>query len=396
MYTRSIGTTRANTLKHKDMTITLAFDSFKGSLRSDEVADAFEEGLRTVLPDCEVRKAYVADGGEGTMEAIVKSLNGSFIETTVSDPIGRAVKARYGIIDNGQTAVIEMAEASGLTLLKPEERNPMLTTTYGTGELIADAISRGCRRFLVGIGGSATNDGGTGMLSALGFRFLDKERNTLEGCGGTLAEIASIDASQAMSELKDCEFIVACDVTAPLYGPNGAAHVFAPQKGANKEMVAQLDAGLQNFASAIYQFNGKDVTHIPGGGAAGGMGAGMYALLNSRLERGIDMVLNAIRFDDIITGSDLVVTGEGRIDRQTVMGKAPSGILRRASAQGIPVIAIGGRVEWCDELRKSGFAKILEASSPDMPKEKAMQRSIAYENMRRAGQQLIVERTFKS
>ena len=378
------------------MTITLAFDSFKGSLRSDEVADAFEEGLRTVLPDCEVRKAYVADGGEGTMEAIVKSLNGSFIETTVSDPIGRAVKARYGIIDNGQTAVIEMAVASGLTLLKPEERNPMLTTTYGTGELIADAISRGCRRFLVGIGGSATNDGGTGMLSALGFRFLDKERNTLKGCGGTLAEIDSIDASQAMSELKDCEFVIACDVTAPLYGPNGAAHVFAPQKGANKEMVAQLDAGLRNFASAIYQFNGKDVAHIPGGGAAGGMGAGMYALLNSRLERGIDMVLNAIRFDDIITGSDLVVTGEGRIDRQTVMGKAPSGILRRASAQGIPVIAIGGRVEWCDELRKSGFAEILEASSPDMPKEKAMQRSIAYENVRRAGQQLIVERTFNS
>lgn len=396
MHTRPIGTTIANTLKHKDMTITLAFDSFKGSLRSDEVADAFEEGLRTVLPDCEVRKAYVADGGEGTMEAIVKSLNGSFIETTVSDPIGRAVKARYGIIDNGQTAVIEMAEASGLTLLKPEERNPMHTTTYGTGELIADAISRGCRRFLVGIGGSATNDGGTGMLSALGFRFLDKERNTLKGCGGTLAEIASIDASQAMSELKDCEFVIACDVTAPLYGPNGAAHVFAPQKGANKEMVAQLDAGLRNFASAIYQFNGKDVTHIPGGGAAGGMGAGMYALLNSRLERGIDMVLNAIRFDDIITGSDLIVTGEGRIDHQTVMGKAPSGILRRASAQGIPVIAIGGRVEWCDELRKSGFAKILEASNPDMPKEKAMQRSIAYENMRRAGQQLIVERTFKS
>ena len=396
MHTRPIGTTRANTLKHKDMTITLAFDSFKGSLRSDEVADAFEEGLRTVLPDCEVRKAYVADGGEGTMEAIVKSLNGSFIETTVSDPIGRAVKARYGIIDNGQTAVIEMAEASGLTLLKPEERDPMHTTTYGTGELIADAISRGCRRFLVGIGGSATNDGGTGMFSALGFRFLDKERNALEGCGGTLAEIVSIDASQAMSELKDCEFVIVCDVTAPLYGPNGAAHVFAPQKGANKEMVAQLDAGLQNFASAIYQFNGKDVAHIPGGGAAGGMGAGMYALLNSRLERGIDMVLNAIRFDDIITGSDLVVTGEGRIDRQTVMGKAPSGILRRASAQGIPVIAIGGRVEWCDELRKSGFAKILEASNPDMPKEKAMQRSIAYENMRRTGQQLIVERTFKS
>jgi glycerate kinase len=337
-----------------------------------------------------VRKAYVADGGEGTMEAIVRSLNGKIIETTVSDPIGRRVIARYGIIDNGQTAVIEMAEASGLTLLKPEERNPMLTTTFGTGELIADAIGRGCRKILIGIGGSATNDGGTGMLSALGFRFLDKERKTLKGCGGTLAEIVSIDESQAMSELKDCEFVVACDVTAPLYGPNGAAHVFAPQKGADEEMVEKLDKGLMNFAESIRKFNGKDVTGIPGGGAAGGMGAGMCALLNARLERGIDMVLDAIRFDDIITGSSLVVTGEGKIDRQTIMGKAPSGILRRASAQGIPVIAIGGEIDWCDELQESGFAEILSINTNGMPTKKAMQRSIAYENVKRMGSSIAL------
>ena len=228
------------------------------------------------------------------------------------------------------------------------------------------------------------------MLSALGFRFLDKERNPLKGCGSTLAEIVSIDASQAMPELKDCEFVVACDVTAPLYGPSGAAHVFAPQKGADKEMVALLDAGLQNFASAIYQFNGKDVADIPGGGAAGGMGAGMCALLNSRLERGIDMVLNAIRFDDIITGSDLVVTGEGKIDRQTIMGKAPSGILRKASAQGIPVIAIGGKIEWCDELQESGFADIICINEEGQPTEKAMQRSIAYENVKRMGSSIAL------
>jgi glycerate kinase len=390
MRTRPTEKKKANVLIHKDMTITLAFDSFKGSLRSDGVADAFEEGLRTVLPDCEVRKAYVADGGEGTMEAIVRSLNGKIIETTVSDPIGRRVIARYGIIDNGQTAVIEMAEASGLTLLKPEERNPMQTTTFGTGELIADAIGRGCRKFLIGIGGSATNDGGTGMLSALGFRFLDNERNPLRGCGSTLAEIVSIDESQAMSELKDCEFVVACDVTAPLYGPNGAAHVFAPQKGADEEMVEKLDKGLMNFAETIRKFNGKDVTDIPGGGAAGGMGAGMCALLNARLERGIDMVLNAIRFDDIITGSSLVVTGEGKIDRQTIMGKAPSGILRRASAQGIPVIAIGGKIDWCDELKESGFAEILSINTNGMPTKKAMQRSIAYENVKRMGSSIAL------
>jgi glycerate kinase len=193
-----------------------------------------------------------------------------------------------------------------------------------------------------------------------------------------------------MSELKDCEFVVACDVTAPLYGPNGAAHVFAPQKGADEEMVEKLDKGLMHFAEIIRKFNGKDVTDIPGGGAAGGMGAGMCALLNARLERGIDMVLDAIRFADIITGSDLVVTGEGRIDRQTVMGKAPSGILRRASAQGIPVIAIGGKIDWCDELKESGFAEILSINTNGMPTKKAMQRSIAYENVKRMGSSIAL------
>jgi glycerate kinase len=367
------------------MRITLAFDSFKGSLRSDEAANAFEEGLRTVLPDCEVRKAYVADGGEGTMEAIVRSLNGNIIEKTVNDPIGRNIKARYGIIDNGQTAVIEMAEASGLVLLKPKERNPMQTTTYGTGELIVDAIRRGCRKMLIGIGGSATNDGGTGMLSALGFRFLDEKGNVLYGRGSELNKIALIDTHQVLPELRECEFIVACDVTAPLYGPNGAAYVFAPQKGADTEMVEALDKGLKNFAKAIKLFNGKDIAYMPGGGAAGGMGAGMCALLDARLGRGIDMVLDAIRFDEIIKGSDIVVTGEGKIDRQTSMGKTPSGILRRASNQNIPVIAIGGQVEWCDELRQSGFADIICINEEGQPTEKAMQRSIAYENMKRTG-----------
>jgi glycerate kinase len=266
----------------------------------------------------------------------------------------------------------------------------MQTTTFGTGELIADAIGRGCRKFLIGIGGSATNDGGTGMLSALGFRFLDNERNPLRGCGSTLAKIVSIDESQAMSELKDCEFVVACDVTAPLYGPNGAAHVFAPQKGADEEMVEKLDKGLMHLAETIRMFNGKDVTDIPGGGAAGGMGAGMCALLNARLERGIDMVLDAIRFDDIITGSSLVVTGEGKIDRQTIMGKVPSGILHMASAQGIPVIAIGGKIDWCDELKESGFAEILSINTNGMPTKKAMQRSIAYENVKRMGSSIAL------
>ena len=307
------------------------------------------------------------------------------VETTVTDPLWRRVAARYGIVDNGNTAVIEMAEASGITLLTAEERNPMRTTTFGTGELIASAIARGCRKFLIGIGGSATNDGGMGMLCALGFRFLDKEGNSLEGCGESLGRINRIDASEVMAEIRKCEFVVACDVTAPLYGSSGAAHVFAPQKGADNNMVKTLDAGLKNFAKAIELFNGMQVGNIPGGGAAGGMGAGMFALLNARLERGIDMVLDAIGFDNMLKDADLVVTGEGRIDRQTIMGKAPSGILQRASAQGIDVVAIGGTVDWCEELEQSGFTSVMAVSDPEMPKEKAMQRSIAYENVKRAG-----------
>lgn len=370
------------------MTITLAFDSFKGSLSSAEVAEAFQEGLLSTLPHCTVRKAYVADGGEGTMTALVKSLNGQVVSTEVSDPLGRTVCARYGTIDCGRTAIVEMAEASGLTLLQPDERNPLAASTFGTGELVVHALKSGCRKVLMCIGGSATNDGGTGMLSALGFRFLDRKGNSLYGCGKSLEEIACIDDTAVMDEVRQTEFVVACDVTNPLYGPNGAAHVFAPQKGADSIMVDRLDSGLKNFAAAIRAYNGKDVTETAGGGAAGGMGAGLHALLGAKLEKGIDMVLDALHFDALLEGCDLVVTGEGCIDRQTVMGKAPSGILRRATDKDIPVVAIGGRVEWCDELRRSGFARIIEVSDPDMPKEKAMQRSIAYDNVKRVGREV--------
>lgn len=368
--------------------ITVAVDSFKGSLSSREVADAFEEGWRSCYPDCQVRKVSIADGGEGTVEALVETLDGEYVDVEVSDPLGRLVSARYGVVDKGSTAVIEMSAASGLPLLASDERNPMKTSTFGTGEMVADALRRGCRKFLVGIGGSATNDGGLGMVRALGFRLLDAEGNELPGNGESLGRLAAIDASHAMSELSEAEFVVACDVNNPLYGPQGAAYVYAPQKGADRAMVEALDAGLRNYASVVEQFSGKSVSNMPGAGAAGGLGAGFKALLGARLERGIDMVLSAMSFADIIEGSDLVVTGEGRLDRQTVMGKAPSGVLQAAKAQGIPTIAIGGAVAWCKELTESDFAAILPIVHAPIALEEAMHTDVATENVRRTALQI--------
>lgn len=368
--------------------ITVAIDSFKGSLSSQEVAGAFEQGWKSVLPDCEVRKVSIADGGEGTVDALVETLNGESIEIEVSDPLGRPIKACYGVIDGGATAVMEMSAASGLPLLTAEERNPLLTSTYGTGEMIADALRRGARKFLVGIGGSATNDGGMGMLRALGFRFLDAEGVELDGSGVTLERVVKIDNSAAMSGLSEAEFVVACDVNNPLFGENGAAWVYAPQKGADRAMVERLDAGLRNYAHAIEQFNGAKVAEMAGAGAAGGLGAGFKALLGARLERGIDMVLGAMNFDTIIEGSDLVITGEGRLDRQTVMGKAPSGVLQRASAQGIPTIAIGGAVAWCEELAASDFTALVPITAGPITLAEAMQHDVAAANVSRTAIQI--------
>lgn len=368
--------------------ITVAIDSFKGSLTSYEVACAFERGFLREFPQAEVRKVSVADGGEGTVEALVQTLGGEQVRIVASDPLMRGVEVCYGIVDGGRTAVMEMSAASGLPLLAPEERNPLKATTYGTGEMIADALARGCRKFLVGIGGSATNDAGVGMLRALGFRFLDAEGCELVGGGEILDKIASIDDSGALEALRESEFVVACDVTNPLYGPEGAAYVFAPQKGADAAMVEQLDGGLRNFAEVVKRYNGEDVVSLQGAGAAGGLGGGFKALLGARLERGIEMVLSAMRFDDIISGSDLVVTGEGRLDSQTVMGKTPSGVLRAACKQGIPCIAIGGAIEYCKELAESDFAAMFPVVSGPMSLERAMQKDVAEANVERTATQI--------
>lgn len=357
--------------------IAIAVDSFKGSLTSRQVADAFAEGFSTIFEQCEILKISVADGGEGTLSTLVEALQGRYVEMSVADPLMRSVTARYGLVDDGKSAIVEMAAASGLVLLEAGERNPMKCSSYGTGELIADALRRGARRILLCIGGSATNDAGVGMLRALGFRFLDQGGRELAGRGEDLRHIVSIDARGVMPELFEAEFVVACDVTNPLYGEQGAAYVYAPQKGADSSMVECLDSGLRNFAELLKEYSGNDVAMIQGAGAAGGLAAGAVALLGAHLERGVDMVLDAIGFHDIIRGSDLVITGEGRIDSQTFMGKLPCGVLRAASAQSIPAIAICGVVEECEALHQSGFAAIIPLLDNPSSFEEAMREDIA-------------------
>ena len=370
------------------MKIVVASDSFKGSLSSREVAEAAVRGIRQALPICELVGVNVADGGEGTVDAVVEALGGEVVATVVSDPLGRPISARYGIV--GKMAIIEMAAASGLPLLREEERNPLLTSTYGTGEMIMDAVNRGCRDFLVGVGGSATNDAGMGMLQALGFRFYDiGDQEIIDGCGGGLQDVARIDDAGVMDAVCQCRFTVACDVDTPFCGSEGAAYVFAPQKGADMEMVARLDAGMVAFAKVIEKTYGMDVTSMAGAGAAGGMGGGFYAFLNARLKRGVDMVLDAIDFDSIIRGADLVITGEGKIDYQTVKGKTAAGVLARAKAQDIPVVAIAGRVEMCNSLAQMGFAGVYAIWEEEMPLEVAMQSNTAAANVEKTVKKIV-------
>ena len=370
------------------MKIVIASDSFKGSLNSIEVAQAATRGIKAVYPDCEVAAVNVADGGEGTVEAIVDALGGEIVHITVSDPLGRPIQARYGIA--GNKAIIEMAAASGLPLLQLTERNPWITSTYGTGEMIMDAIQRGCRQFLVGIGGSATNDAGTGMLQALGFKFYDFNGKEITDCrGGRLQDIADLDDTFVPKEVSESQFTVACDVDTPFCGPEGAAPVFAPQKGADAEMVTKLDTGMASFAHVIENKYGINIVPVAGAGAAGGMGGAFKAFLNAKLQRGIDMVLDSIDFNAIIQGADLIITGEGKIDFQTAKGKTAAGVLARAKALKIPVIAIGGCVEMCDSIEQMGFAGIYPILEEKVPLEIAMRPDFAAQNVEKTIKKII-------
>ena len=322
--------------------IVIAPDSFKGSMTALEAACAIERGLRKAMPDIATVKVPMADGGEGTARAIVEASGGRFITRTVSDPLGRPVRAAFGVAGDGKTAVVEMAAASGLTLLSPSERNPLKTTTRGTGELILCALGLGVTRIIAGLGGSATVDGGAGMASALGVRFLDRAGHVLPHGGGALSRLRSIDCMRQDPRLKSVEVIVACDVTNPLTGRHGASRVYGPQKGATPAMVRELDAGLAQLAKVISRDLGKDVLHTPGSGAAGGLGAGLIAFLNARLERGVELVMETVELEKHLADCHLVITGEGRMDGQTAFGKTAAGVARAAKQRGIPVIAICG------------------------------------------------------
>jgi len=324
------------------MKIGIAPDSFKGNMTALQVASRIEKGLRKALGNITVVKVPMADGGEGTAKTIADATGGRMVRRTVSGPLGKPVKASFGISGDGHTAVIEMAEASGIALLTPSQRNPMRTTTRGTGELIKHALKLGVSHLLVGIGGSATTDGGMGMAKALGVRFLDKRGREVSDNGRGLLRVASIDMTGLDPRLEDIRVEVACDVDNPLTGPRGAAQVYGPQKGATPEMVGQLDAGLENLAAVIKRDLGKSVLKVPGSGAAGGLGAGLLAFLHGELRPGIDIVVDAVQLAKRLKGCDLVITGEGRMDGQTAFGKTPAGVAGVAKSLGLPVIALAG------------------------------------------------------
>lgn len=369
--------------------IIIASDSFKGSLTSIQVGEAAAKAVKAIMPKAKCETIPVADGGEGTVEAIVAGLKGQFIETEVTGPLGMPVKAVYGIC--GETAVIEMAEASGLTLVPEHKRNPWITTTYGTGELIHDALSHGCRNFLIGIGGSATNDAGIGMLQALGFRFLDNEGKEVGAGGGETGRIVAIETTHILPELKECSFTVACDVTNPLTGPNGASHIYSPQKGADKTMADQLDACLTSFANVVTTTYGEDLSSYPGAGAAGGLGFAFLAFLNATLKPGIDMVLDAVGFDAKLKDALLVITGEGRLDHQTCMGKTPYGVLKHAQRESVPVITIGGSVipDAVPTLMDAGFKAVFPIVSGPITLSEALKPETASQNITRTVSQIL-------
>ncbi|MBC8235053.1 glycerate kinase [bacterium] len=327
------------------MKIVIAPDSFKGSLTALQVSDAVEEGFKRIFPNAQIEKVPMADGGEGTVQSLVDATGGQLLSESVTDPLGGKVEANYGILGDGVTAVIEMAAASGLPLVPIGKRNPMLTTTYGTGELVKAALERGCRKFIIGIGGSATTDGGAGVAQALGVRLLDASGKDIAFGGIGLSNLTKIDMSTIDEQIAETETVVACDVDNPLTGPRGAARVYGPQKGATPEQVELLDQYLEDFAGIVKRDLGKDVKETPGAGAAGGLGAGLMAFLNAELKSGIDIVIEASNLRERMSGGDLVVTGEGQLDEQTAYGKTPTGVSRVAEEMGIPVLAIAGGIK---------------------------------------------------
>lgn len=349
----------------KNMIVVVAPDSFKETLTSLQAARAIRQGFRRVFPGAEYRIVPIADGGEGTVTALVQGTGGRTVTRKVTGPLGKPVRARFGLLGDGTTAVIEMAEASGLALVPPAQRNPLKTTTFGTGELILDAVRRGACRIILGIGGSATVDGGTGLAQALGIRFLDKRGRELGHGGAILSRIAAIDASGLKLQPGQVKFEIACDVTNPLVGPKGAACIYGPQKGASPVQVKALDAGMKNYITRLEKLTGRRLRAIPGSGAAGGLGVPLIAFYGAGNVPGIELVLDVLDFKRTVKGADLVVTCEGRMDGQSVFGKAPIGVARAAA--GVPVIAINGCVgDRIEAVNRHGITAWFSATPASM------------------------------
>ena len=363
--------------------IVIAIDSFKGSISSAEAGQAAKDGVLSVLPKCEVIQFPIADGGDGVLDVLITAMQGRYIAVKAHNPLMELIDTRYGISGNGKTALIEMAAVSGLTLIPQDKRNPMLTTTFGTGELIKYALDEGIRDFIIGIGGSATNDAGLGMLQALGYRFYDKNNNVLGTGGNIMIDVESIDISDAHPALKKSCFTVVCDVNNPFYGTDGAAYVFAGQKGADDEMIAELDKGMRHIAKVIQCKTGKSIGNVAGAGAAGGLGGGLVAFFNDDLQNGIKLLLDKLDFKEKIRNADLIITGEGKADRQTTMGKVPFGILQEAKKQNIPVILIAGSIEDVEELNDVGFKGIFSVTPYPIDLEQAMQADFTKQNITR-------------
>ncbi len=371
--------------------IVIAPDSFKGCLSAAEVAEAIQVGIRAADPDITCEKVPLADGGEGTVDALVHATDGRFVSAVVEGPLGEPVEARFGILGDEETAVIEMAAASGLPLIPQEQRDPTRTTTYGTGQLITAALDAGCRRLVVGIGGSATTDGGAGMAQALGVRMLDSQgREIPRVTGGRLGEVTAIDIGELDRRMDECTILVACDVDNPLLGPRGAAAVYGPQKGATPAQVEKLEAGLAHFAELLERDMGKSVAEVPGAGAAGGLGAGLLAFCDTQLQPGIDIILDVVKLAEKAAGAELIITGEGKIDSQTAFGKAPMGALRVGQQLGIPVIAIGGSVAPdASQLNEYGFAGLFSILRQPMSLSEAICPQTARQMLKTTAEQIM-------
>ena len=371
------------------MKIVVAIVSLKGSMTSMEAGRAIREGIRNVLPDAEVIVKPLADGGEGTTEALVEGLGGEMAEVRVHGPLETPVDACYGIIRKTGTAIMEMAAAAGIILVG-KDRRPLDATTYGVGEMIRDAVEKGCRNFIIGIGGSATNDGGIGMLTALGYEFLDAQGKAVGIGAGALKDVASIRTDHVLPELRECSFKIACDVTNPLCGTNGATYIYGPQKGVTEDLRDELDAAMAGYAQVTKTCIGTDHMESEGAGAAGGLGFAFLSYLHADLQPGIELVLEAVGMEKTMEGADLVFTGEGRLDGQTAMGKAPVGIAKLAKKHGAKVVALAGAViEGAEKCNDSGIDAFFPILRRIVTLDEAMDPGTARENMIRTTEQVI-------